>query len=57
MDLSDIRKDIDAIDEQMIELLTKRMECSLKVAEIKRAEGLPVYHPGREQAIFDKVNL
>ena len=55
MDLSDIRKDIDAIDEQMIELLTKRMECSLKVAEIKRAEGLPVYHPGREQAIFDKV--
>lgn len=55
MDLNDIRKDIDSIDEQLITLLSKRMDCSLKVADIKRAEGLPVYHPGREQAIFEKV--
>lgn len=56
MDLSDIRVEIDAIDDQMTELLKKRMECSLKVAEIKKAQGLPIYHPGREQQIFDKVN-
>ncbi len=55
MDLKDIRKDIDAIDSELITLLTKRMECSLKVAEIKRAEGLPIYHPGREKEILDKV--
>ena len=55
MDLSDIRVEIDAIDDELVRLLTKRMECSLTVAKIKQEQGLPVYHPGREQAIFDKV--
>ncbi len=55
MDLDNIRKEIDSIDDKLIKLLSKRMDCSLKVAEIKRAEGMPVYHPGREQSIFDKV--
>ena len=55
MDLTDMRNEIDEIDNQLTALLERRMNCSLKVAEIKRAEGLPVYHPGREQAIFEKV--
>lgn len=55
MDLKEIRKDIDSIDDRIIDLLTKRMECSLKVAEYKRQNGLEVYHPAREQEIFDKV--
>ena len=55
MDLIDMRNEIDEIDNQLTALLERRMNCSLKVAEIKRAEGLPVYHPGREQAIFEKV--
>ena len=55
MDLTDMRKKIDEIDEQLIPLLSKRMDCSLKVADIKRAQGLPVYHPAREQSIFEKV--
>ena len=55
MALIDLRNEIDNIDDQLTELLAKRMECSLKVAEIKRAEGLPVYHPQREQAIFEKI--
>lgn len=56
MNLSDIRTEIDSIDKQLSELLVKRMECSLKVADIKRAEGLSVYHPAREQEILDRVN-
>ena len=55
MDLTDIRNEIDQIDNELTALLERRMNCSLKVAEIKRAEGLPVYHPGREQSIFEKV--
>ena len=31
------------------------MNCSLKVAEIKKAEGLPVYHPVREKEILERV--
>lgn len=56
MKLEDTRKEIDAIDEQLVELLKKRMNCSLKVAEIKKKQGLPIFHPVREQEILDKVN-
>ena len=49
MMLEDIRKDIDRIDGQLVPLLDERMKCSLEVAKIKMAEGLPVYHPGREK--------
>lgn len=56
MSLDNIRKEIDKIDNELAELLRQRMECSLKVAEIKRAEGLPVYHPGREAEIIKKVS-
>ncbi len=57
MSLEDIRKDIDELDRELIPLLKKRMECSLKVAEIKKAEGMPIYHPAREQEILDRVNV
>ncbi len=56
MKLSDIRGEIDRIDAEIVPLLKKRMECSLKVAEIKKTENLPVYHPQREQEILDSVN-
>ena len=49
MKLEEVRAEIDAIDDQLISLLTRRMDCSLKVAEIKAAEGLEVYHPKREE--------
>ena len=55
MDLKDIRRDIDAIDTQLVELLKKRMDCSKKVAEIKAAAGLEIYHPKRESEIIKKV--
>lgn len=56
MSLDNIRKDIDKIDSELVRLLKKRMNCSLQVAEIKESEGLPIFHPEREQAILDKVN-
>lgn len=55
MQLEEVRAEIDKIDDRLIELLTRRMDCSLKVAEIKAAEGLEVYHPKREELIFNKV--
>ncbi len=56
MNLDEIRAEIDKIDKELVPLLKARMNCSLKVAEIKREAGLPIYHPGREQAILDRVN-
>ena len=36
-DLKDIRREIDAIDDQLIPLLCRRMDCSLRVASYKAA--------------------
>ena len=55
MDLSELRKEIDEIDEQLIPLLIKRMEISGKVAQYKVERGIPVLNAGREQEILDKV--
>jgi len=55
MDLNEIRREIDAIDEQLVRLFCQRMDCSRRVAEYKKANGLPVYVPAREQAILEKL--
>ena len=55
MDLSEIRQDIDRIDDQLVQLFCERMNLSAKVADYKKANNLPIYHPGRERAILQKV--
>jgi chorismate mutase len=45
MELAEVRKEIDAIDEDLAKLFLKRMELSAKVAACKREKGLPVYDP------------
>lgn len=49
------REEIDRIDQELLPLFLKRMECSRQVAEIKRAAGKPVLSPQREQEILDRV--
>ncbi len=55
MDLEEIRKKIDLLDQQITVLLTERMEITNEVAEYKKAHQLPVYHPQREKEVIDKV--
>lgn len=53
--LADIRDEIDALDERLLALLCRRMDCSREVADYKAAHGLPVLHPAREKEILDRV--
>ena len=55
MDLSEIRQDIDKIDEQLLELFKQRMELTTKVAEYKAANNMVVFQGDREKAIIDRV--
>lgn len=55
MDLLDLRKEIDNIDEQLIPLLLKRMRISEQVAKYKVERGIPVLNAEREQQILDNV--
>ena len=55
MDLSDIRKEIDGIDAQLVELFCRRMGLSAEVATYKRAHNLPILVPARERQILKDV--
>lgn len=53
--MSEIRKEIDAVDEEMTKLFVRRMACADQVAAAKRGTGKPVLDPGREREILAKV--
>ncbi len=55
MNLQDIRVEIDRIDEEIIALFQKRMECSRQVAEYKLANSIPIFNPEREAVVLDRV--
>lgn len=54
-DLNEIRKEINDIDVQLIELFKKRMDCARDVAVYKKENNIPVLNPDREEEILDKV--
>jgi chorismate mutase len=53
--ISDWRVKIDALDEQLVRLLSERAEAANAIGELKQQGGLPVYEPKREQAVFEHV--
>lgn len=54
-DLSEIREDINKIDDELIELFKKRMDCSREVAENKKANDIPILNQSREDEILASV--
>ncbi|MEO6815068.1 MAG: chorismate mutase, partial [Edaphobacter sp.] len=55
MDISDWRKKIDELDEQIVRLISQRAEAAKAIGELKKTAALPVYEPQREQNVFDHV--
>ena len=49
MDLTELRKQIDGIDDQLVQLFCRRMALCAQVAEYKKANGLPILMPARER--------
>ena len=49
MDINELRKDIDRIDDELVKLFTQRMQVSEKVAQYKKERGLPILVPARER--------
>ncbi|MBZ5573696.1 MAG: chorismate mutase [Acidobacteriia bacterium] len=55
MDISDWRKKIDELDRRLVELLSQRAQAAHEIGKLKRAAGMPIYEPDREQAVFVNV--
>jgi chorismate mutase/prephenate dehydratase len=55
MELADLRKGIDQIDDEILALLNKRAELVSQVAELKERMQVPFYVPSRERAIVERL--
>ncbi|MBI5211999.1 MAG: prephenate dehydratase [Nitrospirae bacterium] len=53
--LEKLRLEIDGIDEQMLDLLNKRADIAVEIANIKRKANLKFHSPERERAILDRI--
>ena len=55
MDLDHWRECIDVVDKELVDLLNRRMEFAVEIGRIKKAEGLSVRDPAREEAVLEKL--
>lgn len=55
MEISEIRKQIDEIDESITDLFAKRMTLSAQIADYKKENNLPIFVPEREREILRTV--
>ncbi len=55
MDIDDLRKEIDRLDNELLRIFNERAGLALKIGEIKKGLGLPVYDPAREKRIFQRM--
>lgn len=55
MDLQELRRRIDRIDDELVRLFAERMDVAAEVAAYKKEKGLPVLDASREQAKLQDV--
>ena len=53
----ELRKDIDKLDDEIVELLRKRIEIVKKIGEIKKEKGIPMRDKQREAEIIERLKL
>jgi chorismate mutase len=53
--LAESRKEIDALDLQLLELLNQRTRVVEGIGRAKESAGLPIYEPKREEDVFRNV--
>ncbi|PWL72314.1 MAG: prephenate dehydratase [Clostridiales bacterium] len=55
MNLSSLREQIDRIDTELLMLFEQRMQIVRDVAQYKKEQHLPIFHPERENQIIERV--
>ncbi len=53
--IEDLRRRIDQIDEEIIKLITKRLELCREIGELKKAYNIPVVDRRREQQVLERA--
>lgn len=55
MDIDAIRREIDTLDTDILELLNRRAEQAIKIGRLKEETGSAVFDPAREKQILDRL--
>ncbi|HUA98653.1 MAG TPA: chorismate mutase [Terracidiphilus sp.] len=55
MTIEELRKRIDVLDRQLVELLSERARAALTIGHLKASTSLPVYEPNREKVIYQNI--
>jgi chorismate mutase-like protein len=55
MTLEELRNQIDVLDLQLVELLSKRARAVQQIGQIKAATSAPVYEPVREKQLYTNL--
>lgn len=53
--VEECRAAIDALDDQMLDLLVRRIEIARQVGRLKAESGMPVWQPDRERALLERL--
>ncbi len=53
--LGELRKKIDAVDQQLVKLINQRADLVVSVGDLKRSTGTPIYAPHRESEVIKKI--
>lgn len=56
MTIDDYRKEINRLDDELLRIFNERASLALKIGEIKKEQGIPVYDPEREKRIFETMS-
>jgi len=57
VNLEELRKEIESIDDQMRDLFLKRMDISKKIGQYKKEHGLPILDLKREEELIKKYTM
>ena len=55
MDIDKIRQSINQLDNDLLQIFNQRAALALKIGEVKKELGLPIYDPRREKLIFERM--
>ena len=55
MDISELRSEIDKIDDELVKLFGQRMDVAARIADYKKENGLPILVPAREREKLQDV--
>ncbi len=55
MTIDELRMEIDRLDNELLRIFNQRAELALRIGELKKGAGLPIFDPGREKRIFQRM--